>query len=103
VNVTKCDAVVFSKGHPTPNPNINLNNTDITWKEEVKSFGVLLDRKLTFSKHIIPQFGKASGRLAQLMSLLVSERAYLHSKVTLYKMLIRPIITYAAPAWVFAA
>jgi len=104
VNVTKCEAIVFSKKHrQTQIPNVKLNNTDIPFKQEVKYLGVLLDRKLLGARHIQTQRGKANGRLAQLKSLLVSDQLHDRTKVTLYKMLIRPLLTYAAPAWAFAA
>lgn len=58
--------------------------------------------KIKFMQWITSNLNLASGRLAQLKCLLFSDRLYLQSKVTLYKILIRPEITLAAPAWAFA-
>ena len=43
---------------------------------------------------------KATGAFLQLFLLLVRDStSFLHNKLTIYKLLIRPILTYAAPVW----
>jgi hypothetical protein len=102
INPTKCESVLFTKRLHNPVNTVQFNNSPIPWKQEVKYLGVILDRRLNFCRHIHIQIGKANSRLAVLKSLLTTEQLHLDSKVTLYKMLIRPILTYAVQAWAFA-
>jgi hypothetical protein len=102
INPAKCESVIFSKRRHNPVGAVQFNNSPIPWKHEVKYLGVTLDKRLNFSRHINLQIGKASGRLAYLKCLLLSEQLNTETKVTLYKMLIRPILTYAIQAWAFA-
>jgi hypothetical protein len=46
---------------------------------------------------------KAFGTFIKIYSLLKSERFSANIKVTLHKALIRPVITYACPAWELVA
>ena len=103
INVTKCEAINFTKRKRNPDTNLTLFNRDIQWSRSVKYLGIILDSKLTFATHIKTQIGKATGRLNEIKSLLNTNEINLSTKVTLYKSLVRPILTYASAAWGHAA
>ncbi|GBN48146.1 RNA-directed DNA polymerase from mobile element jockey [Araneus ventricosus] len=77
---------------------------DLTWENQVKYLGLILDTKLSFRKQdkcnsetfwnkvhmILPLIGRHS-----LLSL--------NNKVLLFKQTLRPILTYCAPIWCIAA
>ena len=61
---------------------------------------IILDPKLLFTKHLNSVVHKATGTLLALFPLLARDSMLsLHNKLILYKLLIRPILTYAAPVW----
>jgi len=60
----------------------------------------VLDHKLLFTRHITSVTHKASGTLLQLFPLLARDSTLaLSNKLTLFKLFIRSILTYAAPVW----
>ena len=67
---------------------------------EILYLGLTLDSKLLFTKHLHAVTHKATGIFLQLFPLIARHSTLsLHNKLTLYKLLIRPMITYAAPVW----
>lgn len=107
INIEKCQAVLYSKRTShfrTLPPTLRLNGQDINWRQEAKYLGVILDKKMLFRRHIEWNRAKAYGRLKALYP-LINYHSHLNIKtaITLYKALIRPIITYACPAWGHAA
>jgi hypothetical protein len=107
INVNKCSTTLFSKrlNHLRYDlPPLKIFRTNIAWSNEVKYLGVILDRKLTYRSHINNSVTKANHRLRQLYPILnKSSFININLALTIYKTLIRPIITYAAPAWGYAA
>jgi hypothetical protein len=69
----------------------------------VKYLGVIFDKKITWRLHIETVATKAYRTFIRLYSLFKSHRLSAKSKLTLHKALIRSIMTYACPAWEFAA
>jgi hypothetical protein len=66
----------------------------------IRYLGLTLDSKLLFTKHLHAVTHKATGVFLQLFPLLSRDSTLsLHNKLTLYKLLIRPILTYATPVW----
>ena len=62
--------------------------------------GLLLDSKLLFTRHLTSVIHKATGIFLQLFPLLARDSTLsIHNKLTLYKLCIRSILTYAAPVW----
>jgi len=62
--------------------------------------GLVLDSKLLFTKHLHTVTCKATGGFLQLFPLLARDSTLsIPNKLTLYKLCIRPILTYAAPVW----
>ena len=65
----------------------------------IKYLDVTLDSRLIFRHHLQTVKQKAVCRILSIRKFLRSSNLSLHSKLILYKALIRPIITYASPAW----
>lgn len=99
-NESKTEAIIFTKRRPVINSNILVNNKAVEWCSYVKYLGVILDTRLTFTKHIDTQCHKAIGALVKLFPLLNRDSSLnIKNKILLYKTVIRPILTYAAPVW----
>jgi hypothetical protein len=69
----------------------------------VKYLGVIFDKRMTWRLHIEMIEAKAFRTLIRTYSLFKSERLSANIKLTLYKALIQSVMTYACPAWEFAA
>ena len=97
------DATFFTRRRSSrglPRRNIMLNNEEIPWKDECKYLGVVLDKRLTFAKHIDFVTNKSNLCMKSLYSVLNrNSRLNTSSKLLLYKSAIRPILLYAAPSW----
>lgn len=105
VNVNKCVALLnthkrketFQYRQLRP---LRLLGQQINWTPTVKYLGVTLDQKLTWRDHIKQTQKKANARLGQLYPILNRQsRISQPVAIQMYKTLIRPIITYAAPVW----
>lgn len=104
INAEKSHAVFFTRRCPQiPDPVI-LFDTPLPWKQNVKYLGITMDRRLTWAAHIKDLHHRAHGRLQSLSSLL-HRRSFLSksNKLLIYKVIILPLITYAAPVWGYAA
>jgi hypothetical protein len=70
------------------------------WSPSIRYLGLTFDSKLLFTKHLHAVTHKATGVFLQPFPLLARDSTLsLHNKFTLYKLLISPILTYAAPVW----
>ena len=103
INIDKCQAVLYTKRHSLYRrlpPPLKLNGQEINWNTEAKYLGVILDQKLLFKSHINWIRARAFGRLKTLYP-IINNKTHLNLKtaLTLYKTLLRPIITYACPVW----
>lgn len=83
--------------------NIKVQQKEITPAKAAKYPGVTLDEKLTYREHIQTSIQKGYIALRYLYPLMISKNLTMQTKVVMYKMLIRPILIYAAPAWRGAA
>ena len=106
INVTKSEAIMFTqrplKHKPSEEP--SLFEEDISWKKSVKYLGIHLDSKLKFKHHIDVIAGRARGKLHELFPLLNRKSTLPTSQaLTVYKSLIRPIMSYAPSIWGNAA
>ena len=100
MNITKTAATLFTKRCPPPPPILRFRHTDIPWSPHIRYLGLELDSKLLFTKHLNTVTHKAMGVLLSPFPLLARDSTLApHNKLTLYKLLIRPILTYAAPVW----
>jgi hypothetical protein len=100
VIIHKTEAILFTRRRPaTPAP-VRFQHTAIPWNTHVRYLGIILDSKLLFSKHITSVTHRASGTLLQLFPLLARDSPLtLTNKLTLYKLIIRSILSHAAPVW----
>jgi hypothetical protein len=80
-----------------------MNGHNIPFVNSIKHLGVIFDKKITWRLHIETVATKAYRTFMRLYSLFKSERSCTNSKLTLHKALIRSNMTYACPAWEFAA
>lgn len=85
---------MIGRRSPYPPP-LNISGEDIPWRATAKYLGVTIDRQLKMTTDVIAQ---TTGARAKLCSVLTS-RLPLRTRVNIYKGYIRPILTYAAPAW----
>lgn len=103
VNAAKTEAKIFSLKRFNNPPPLHINRERITWlptNQPVKYLGVLMDTKLSWKSHITRTASLGTARVFQLYPLL-NRRSTLsiESSILLFKSLIRPAITYAAPVW----
>jgi hypothetical protein len=81
-------------------PPLQFQHTVIPWSQHIRYLGLELDPKLLFTKHLLSAKHKATGVFLKLFTLLARDSMLSpHNKLTLYKLMIRPILTYAAPVW----
>jgi hypothetical protein len=86
-----------------PDSLLTLNGRNIPFVNSVKYLGVIFDKRMTWRLHIETIEAKAFRTAIRLYSLFKSERLSVNIKFTLHKALIRSVMTYACPAWEFAA
>lgn len=100
INSSKTELIVFSKSrvmkdklkHFRP----EINGATLDWSDVVTYLGVDLDSSLTMRAHIDRTISKANGVIKSLFCIFKrNSAASLHTKLTIYKAYIRPILTYA--------
>jgi hypothetical protein len=99
---------IFTKQRPfysldavlLPPATLHFQHTIVPWKSHVRYLGLTLDSKLLFTRHITSENHKATGTFLQLFPLLARDSTLtIPNKLTLYKLFIRSVLTYAAPFW----
>jgi len=97
VNINKTEAILFTKHCPAIPIPLQFQHTAIPWSPHIRYLGLVLDSKLLFTKHVHSIIHKATGTFLKLFPLLARDSTLsLPNKLTLYKLLIRPVLTYAA-------
>lgn len=99
LNPGKTEAIIFTKRRPVINSNIYCDGNLINWSKKVKYLGVVLDHKLNFGEHIKYLNHKAIGNLITLYPIFKNKFLNVHSKLILYKSLVRSAFSYACPVW----
>jgi len=98
VNIHKTEAILFTRRRPVPPAPLHFQHTIIPWNAQVRYLGLLLDPKLLFTRHITSVIHKATGIFLQLFPLLARDSTlFIPNKITLYELVIRSMLTYAAP------
>jgi len=88
------------KRRPIAPPLPQFQPTMIPWSRNIRYLGLTLDPKLLFTKHLHTVTHKTIGVLLQLFLLLARDSTLtILNKLTLYKLMIRPLLTYAGPVW----
>jgi hypothetical protein len=103
INEDKMLAIYFSHRIWLPESLLKLNGQNIPFVNNVKYLGVIFDRKITWRLHIKTIETMDFKAFIRAFSLFKSEWLSANIKLTLHKALIRSIMTYASPAWEFAA
>lgn len=100
LNSSKTEAILLTRRRPKIIPQIIFNNQPVPWADSVRYLGVKLDKKLNFNLHIKEVCNKANQVLCQLYPIFNKyNRLNIKNKSLIYKVCIRPILTYACPVW----
>lgn len=99
VNIEKTQAIIFTNRKPKKPDCLRLFSENIDYKNEVKYLGVILDKRLRYSKHIEYARNKALARFIHLYPLIRSPYLNFPLKVRLYTSVIRPVMTYGCEVW----
>jgi hypothetical protein len=86
-----------------PGDDLQLNGRNIPFVNNVKHLGVIFDRGIKWRLHIEKTAAKALGTYIRTYYIFRSKHLSANIKLIVYRALIRSIITYAFPAWEFAA
>jgi hypothetical protein len=101
LNESKTQAIFFSnrRTKQIPTRPFKIGDSSINWESTaVKYLGVYLDKRLTFKLHVEYVIKKTSNAIKIIYSLLNRKsQLNIESKLLLYKVALRPIISYAAP------
>lgn len=107
VNPEKSVAVYFCNNNRQHNTGpwipLRMFDADIPWRSEAKYLGVTLDRKMTFSQHTTQAVAKAKKAIGAISCMVnTKSRLGLNTKLLVFNTCIKPVLTYAAPAWAHA-
>lgn len=107
VNPEKFVAIFFTKRRTKEIPHRPLyihSELRIPWSDTAKYLGLILDKKMTFGKHIDFVIDKTNKAMMLLYSLINRNSALsTDNKLLLYKVALRPIFTYGCPVYASAA
>jgi hypothetical protein len=82
---------------------LQLNGQKILFVNNVTYLGITLHRKMTWRHHIKRTVPKALGMYIRTLSIFKSESLSTNIKLTLYKSLIRGVMTHICPTWEYGA
>jgi len=100
INAQKTVAVMFNGPNFFASYHLNLNGHQIPWSPTSKYLGVTLDRNLTFSAHVKSTVKKATAVRGMLYPILNrSSPIPTKTKLNVLHLYIKPILSYAGPAW----
>jgi hypothetical protein len=103
INEDKIQAIHFPHRSRQAEASLTMNERNIPFVNRVKYLGVIFDKRITRRLHIETISSKAFRTFIRAYSLLRTKCLNANIKLTLYKALIRPIMTYACPIWELAA
>lgn len=105
-NAAKTQLIIFphkpkaSFLKPGENNVIKLNDIALSWSNEVKYLGLILDKNLTFKNHIESIQAKCNKYIKCLYPLINrNSKLCLKNKLLIYKQIFRPAMLYAVPIW----
>jgi predicted metal-binding protein len=100
VNINKTVAILFTKRRPSTPPTLQFQHKVFPWSPHIRHLGLELDPKPLFTKHLLSAKHKAIGLFLKLFALLARDSTLSHhNKLTVYKLMIRTVLTYAAHVW----
>ena len=95
VNVSKTEAVLFTKRNAIPTKQLIIFNQDVSWSSSVKYLGIILHRGLTWTKHINYIRNKFLTIIRLLSPILNCKSLQIQNAKILFLSILRPILTYA--------
>ena len=102
INAQKTEPILFSRRNTAAlaDHKIRIDGAPLDWKQQARFLGVHLDKRLNLKAHLQHVKRCARGATAIIYP-LINKRSQLSTplKVQLANAYIRPILTYAAPAW----
>ncbi|KAH8295180.1 hypothetical protein KR018_008373 [Drosophila ironensis] len=99
INSDKSVNVCFTLRRKTT-PTVYIEEAPVPQKTEAKYLGVILDRRLTFAKHVTVTRTRIRAAVAKHYWLLCSRsKLSLANKLTIYKQIIAPIWRYGCQIW----
>jgi Reverse transcriptase (RNA-dependent DNA polymerase) len=101
MNASKTQATFVTRRRKLelPGARINLMGSDVNWRSESKYLGVIIDKAITLKPHIDYVIERANIAIRVLYPLINRKsKLDLKNKLAIYKLAIRPILTYACPA-----
>jgi hypothetical protein len=102
INANKTETILFTRKSTNSKiiTKLKVKDKTIATTPTVKYLGLTLDTRLNFHTHINNTLTKANATLRQIYPLMArNNKMTIDNKKRLYKTIIRPIITYASPAW----
>lgn len=97
LNTDRTETIPFSKHCPSV---LGLLFTFVPWTSAVQYLGCLLDSKLLYTEHLHTIANRATAVLCNIFTLLAQDSLLTKPmKLTLYKLLIWSILTYATPVY----
>ena len=104
INGPKSNVMVITPKRTYAPPNLFVNGEEIPVVTQSKYLGIIFDNKLTWKDHLKYALTKAKQRTAFFHQRFYdSHRLSTDTRLLIYETLIRPILTYGAPAWLGAA
>uniref|UniRef100_A0A0K8WLI3 RNA-directed DNA polymerase from mobile element jockey n=1 Tax=Bactrocera latifrons TaxID=174628 RepID=A0A0K8WLI3_BACLA len=98
LNIKKCAVISFSRSHTTHPTNYMLNNKVISEVEDIKDLGIIIDSKLTFTKHI-SKITLQAHKMLGFITRTCRDFADPRSLLNLYYSLVQPILEYGSVVW----
>lgn len=101
LNPSKTKAIYFSKSNVSrPESMLRVNRVEVNWCQEVKYLGLIFDQRLNWRRNSLNRVRLALNQLNSIYPLLNRRsRIANRTKVNLYKVLVRPVLTYGVPSW----
>jgi hypothetical protein len=102
LNENKTETITFARKRTNIKifSKLSINNEKITPRKTMKYLGLNLDTRLNFKYHIQQAINRGNTIVKKIYPLIVKgNKMTSENKILLYKTLIRPTITYAAPVW----
>ena len=100
INVSKSAAVMFTRKLRDFPAKLKMYDTELNWLKTTRYLGVILDSRLTWKPHLEYITDKYRLNTIKLNKLIGRQSPLnLQNKLLVYKVIMRPVITYAAPVW----
>lgn len=103
VNPLKSTVIIFTRRRKLNIPRFQFGPQLLNFNTFVKYLGVILDSKLTFEHHIQQLKHKGHQKIAFLYPIFLASKLPIHTKLMLYKSILRSSMTYAGPVFKHAA